>query len=688
MPPSSDHSRSPNVLLLGAGILAAFLLPAGTYFLLFSGKGATVPDTPIRMTQAPNIVPKVEKDTVLAAGRETIPEIPAKKTVENPSGKPEVVQPVPEKGPELPPKKTEKSEPVRPVPSAGTPSATFVRIQSLDENELLSNLYGVPEVSLHHQPGAAQILVKAAALPANRHVDLAPMLMSRRPDLAGLPVRLGSACRLDPEPGKNLQDLSRLLRRHLQAAVPMIGSDGIRPVAGNRSAAPNASLLRSRLLDAGERGNWVRPEAIPVLMQMLMAEPKQVRRVLVELLDQIPGGQGSRALANRAIFDLDATVRQDAAQALAKRPPAEFQDQLVPAFQHPWPPVAQHAAELVAYLQLKDLPAKLIPLLENRNPTIAVKVENGGPHQYVVTEMVRINHLKNCLLCHAVSQDRTDLVRGLVPMPGRPLPAPATSPSYYEGNQGDFVRADITYLRQDFSLPMTVPSADPWPREQRFDFLLRRRVLNNLEQTTIIGSIDPKTLTEYPQKEALLFALETVTGQKPGRQTSDWRKLLDTVGGPQRGDAGPEVEELATRLVQTPFAGQDARMRTYAAQDGFQYVRALAAALPRMNEVLHPQGRRLLAERIGKLGANEIRPLLKSRDAELRRAAIKAAGKGRERSLAADLVEQLHEPDPEILWSIRTALLALTGQDFGPDLHADGRARRETQVAWRKWLDR
>jgi hypothetical protein len=41
---------------------------------------------------------------------------------------------------------------------------------------------------------------------------------------------------------------------------------------------------------------------------------------------------------------------------------------------------------------------------------------------------VRINHLGNCLLCHSPSTSRADLVRGAVPTPGQPLPAPATTP--------------------------------------------------------------------------------------------------------------------------------------------------------------------------------------------------------------------------------------------------------------------
>ena len=43
------------------------------------------------------------------------------------------------------------------------------------------------------------------------------------------------------------------------------------------------------------------------------------------------------------------------------------------------------------------------------------------------------------------------------------------------------VRADITYLRPDFSANLTVAQADPWPAAQRFDFVVRNTVLTPQE---------------------------------------------------------------------------------------------------------------------------------------------------------------------------------------------------------------
>lgn len=90
----------------------------------------------------------------------------------------------------------------------------------------------------------------------------------------------------------------------------------------------------------------------------------------------------------------------------------------------------------------------------------------------VKNELVRINHLRNCVLCHAPSLSDADPIRGAVPTPGEPLPQ-----AYYNSHKGSFVRADIVYLKQDFSAMHQVENATPWPSLQRFDYLVRVREL-------------------------------------------------------------------------------------------------------------------------------------------------------------------------------------------------------------------
>jgi hypothetical protein len=80
------------------------------------------------------------------------------------------------------------------------------------------------------------------------------------------------------------------------------------------------------------------------------------------------------------------------------------------------------------------------------------------------------------MLCHPGSFSEKDPVRDVIPTPGKPLPIP------YCGSKDDsFVRADVVYLRQDFSVLQPVKDAKPWPEMQRNDYVVRRAVLTKEE---------------------------------------------------------------------------------------------------------------------------------------------------------------------------------------------------------------
>jgi hypothetical protein len=103
--------------------------------------------------------------------------------------------------------------------------------------------------------------------------------------------------------------------------------------------------------------------------------------------------------------------------------------------------------------------------------------------------------------------------------------------SYYGAPDGAFVRADITYLRQDFSTMQPVENANPWPALQRYDFLVRTRPATPEE---ITRSTTQSASTTYPQREAILYALRQLSGQDLGAATEAWQKY---------------VEEMRTRKV-------------------------------------------------------------------------------------------------------------------------------------------
>src|SRR5262249_11030762 len=155
----------------------------------------------------------------------------------------------------------------------------------------------------------------------------------------------------------------------------------------------------------------------------------------------------------------------------------------------------------------KDAVPALVRQLGRPDPR--APYQKGGGVSFV-KEMVRVNHLRNCLLCHPPSLNSEGRVRGLVPPSNQPLGAGGGDMAALGGT---FVRADITYLKQDFSAMLPVANAFPWPDEQRFDFLVRERFATRRD---FLESILRKKAGPTEQQQSALFALRELTGQDLG----------------------------------------------------------------------------------------------------------------------------------------------------------------------------
>jgi HEAT repeats len=211
----------------------------------------------------------------------------------------------------------------------------------------------------------------------------------------------------------------------------------------------------------------------------------------------------TEVLARRAVFETSPEVRKEAVKQLARRPTEDVRPILLTALRHPWERAADHAAEALVTLDDREAIPALEKLLKEPNPCEPTK-EDG---KWVRQELVRANHLRNCLLCHPPSGSTSDLVRGPVPTPGEPLPVVY----YEERSRLPSVRADITFLRQDFSVTQRVASPDKWPEEQRFDFLVRKLPLTDLEvkiHETRLADPKREPQRDYPQRQAVAWALE------------------------------------------------------------------------------------------------------------------------------------------------------------------------------------
>jgi hypothetical protein len=336
--------------------------------------------------------------------------------------------------------------------SVSKPAAKIVVRRRSDRTEeaLIGQLLKAPEIALDRTAARAESAEVVAAAQresagGRKNHDATLALIDRRADFGLLPLRRGEACRLTPTAAACLEEGSVALR-------------------GKTS---NADTLRQVL--AGEEpgpAGWLTADAVPVLMQMLTAEGAAVREVLVEQMSRIEGKPATEALARLALFDLHPRVRERAIGALADRPGGDYQPVLLDGFEHPWAVVADHAAEALVALRRVDAVPALASLVERDD--LGAPYQKADGDKSFVKELVRVSHLQNCLLCHPPSFDARDKVRGQLPRTESPG-------AYYQGGEGTFVRADITYLKQDFSALLPVGWKGGRPAGQRFDFIVRER---------------------------------------------------------------------------------------------------------------------------------------------------------------------------------------------------------------------
>ena len=98
---------------------------------------------------------------------------------------------------------------------------------------------------------------------------------------------------------------------------------------------------------------------------------------------------------------------------------------------------------------------------------------------------------------------------------------------YYNASSGLFVRANTTYLRQDFSVVQPVKDNGKWAANQRYDYVVRVRPLNAAEAKQY-QQIEAKASAQktYPQREAVLAALRGVTKVDAGETYELWSNKL------------------------------------------------------------------------------------------------------------------------------------------------------------------
>ena len=388
----------------------------------------------------------------------------------------------------------------------------FKRLDDLSESYLYYQLARTArDVDLDSVKGTREKVLAEARNDKDKKKHPILALRTERSDLKGLPMREGADCQARPKAVKKIQAISTTLRFDLDRRAA-------RAFTGSQASFFRAEQLQTMLRSHDE---WFQDDGLSTLGQMLQVEDMGSRVEFVKGLAKVKGAKASILLARQALFDLSWPVRAEGIEALKDRPREEYQQVLLEGLRYPWAPVAAHAAEALAALRHRDSVFRLVAMLDEPDPCAPVCNKNNT---WTAAEVVRVNHLRNCLLCHAPAMDRKDPLRTVVPTPGQALPNIYSSCTSLKG---DFVRADITYLRQDFSLIEPVPKPEKWPQWQRFDYLVRTRELTADDLAAHKKKLQwEPAAPSYPQREAVLFALRELTGEDAGTNSADWYDLL------------------------------------------------------------------------------------------------------------------------------------------------------------------
>jgi hypothetical protein len=402
-----------------------------------------------------------------------------------------------------------------------------------------ADLENSPEASdpdVEH-PGARRLRSRLAAAAADEHRWAKPdspadgwlSLIADRKDLQGLPFRKGAACRLNFQAAAVLSAISQGQRgaaaprrslEQLSQPFNFASFGGRADLSGTAFVTGAISFIRQSDASLGRYVELSPDSIVPALVQMIQVNGTEERKVLVAALRSIEQPNATAGLVQRALFDLSREVRTAAVAALASRPRADYRQQFLEGLKHPWPAVADHAAVALVTLDDQGAVPQLVELLDEPDPRLPYRNRAG---KWEVRELARVNHLRNCLLCHAPSLSLEDPARGVVPTPGEPLPE-----LYYLGQRGTFVRADITYLVQDFSLMESVKDPGPWPKLQRFDYVLRTRELSREEAYLKDDEPAPVSASDALEshRQAVLYALRALTGREGPPSSYYWRRYL------------------------------------------------------------------------------------------------------------------------------------------------------------------
>ena len=299
-------------------------------------------------------------------------------------------------------------------------------------------------------------------------------------------------------------------RQHIDEATDRIGFDDLEKASDG--------TFKDRLIENGTLSDTQARARIAAWMQTSPKDQAK-RKFIPTVLDAMQQPAATIALAKLAVFANEKDIRNKAIDALKRRPGADYTAVLFEGLRYPWAAIANQAAEAIVKLNRRDLVGRLAEFLKEPDPRAPFDKNLRGKNVTVVRELVRLNHRQNCILCHAPatsdlafkeSGSSSEFLAAVVPT------RPDDSFSVGYSNSLQFpdlaVRADVTYLRQDFSL-LQKGRDDKEP--ERYDFLVRTRELRDHEFILYRDWLRNQPPQASPNHQAALWALRQLIAKTP-----------------------------------------------------------------------------------------------------------------------------------------------------------------------------
>jgi len=257
----------------------------------------------------------------------------------------------------------------------------------------------------------------------------------------------------------------------------------------------------------------------------------------------------------------------------------------------------------------------------------------------------------------------------------------------------DLARADREGLQK------ALTDKNPLVRLSAIQLISKRRL--HLEKDLIDRLLDVQPLIRHAAHEALIRLGHGVDfGPRLGapklehfqavRRWRNWLALQQGDSEWKRGrskaiEADADADRLVVELVQAKKDREAELLQSLQSAPEPQGTLVLAAAIRELKSPRQAKARNILIQRLADMDVSQWKKMVADEDAEVRQAAVAAAGLKKDKALIPDVLKLLEDPDQAVAQAARSTLKLLTGRDFGPAVNASPQDRSIAIGQWYGW---